>query len=360
MLFALIIDVHHTIAGRAPAALFEELTGLSRMTFQRGRALAALQGPRRREIQHRQDARIVEAALSRGATAEDARVAPSKIPSGISAKLVHSLLADGASRATRSLGRAIDQADLRTCRIVEADDLRALVRELGPNSALGAEYCAPLDISGLEWPDVEGFEASLLKLAMTRRAHMALSLLAAVDHDLTKRMRTMSDKDPMHELPGFDALLSEPGPTPGERLRPNDPISRLVDVVGAVGERARKGRWPSVALSIGTMGRRAETSGAFEGNGTRYIRSLRSGKRPMTGTALSQLVRTQLDPVQDTHRREARAVANRLYPHLFAAHLFTVLMPTMEGRPNHRDRQGWKCAYESWLQRHSETCPLRC
>lgn len=357
MLFPLIIDAHHAIAGLAPAALFEELTGVSRMTFQRGRALAALHGPRQREIERRQDDRLVAAAISRGATAEEARAAPSKIPSGISAKLVHSLPDDTASPTTRSLAVALDQADLRTCRIVASDDLRALVHELGPESPLGVDYCTPLDISGLRWPHVEAFEASLLKFVMTRRAHMALSLLAAMDHDQTKRTRAVYDKDPMTELPGFEVLLSEPAPTAGQRLRPDDPISRLVDLVGAVGERAQTGRWPNSAPSIGIMGRRAEGSGAIEGSGVRYIRSLRSGKRPMTGTALGQLVRTQLGPARRLDQQEARAVANRLHAHLFAAQLLTLLMPPMEGRPTHRDRQGWKRAYESWLQRHAGTLP---
>lgn len=357
MLFPLIIDAHHAIAGLAPAALFEELTGVSRMTFQRGRALAALHGPKQREIEQLQHDRIVAAAISRGATAEEARAAPSKIPSGISAKLVHSLLDDAASLVTRSLAAALDQADLRVCRIVESDDLPALVRELGPESALGAEYCAALHISGLRWPHAEAFEASLLKLLMTRRAHMALSLLAAVDQDQTRRLLAMDGEDPMTELPGFDVLLSDPSPTTGERLRPDDPISRLVDLVGAVGERARTGRWPSSAPSIGIMGRRAEESGAVEGSGVRYIRSLRSGKRPLTGTALGQLVRTQLGPAQRLDQQLARSVANRLHAHLFAAHLLTLLMPPMEGRPTHRDRQGWKHAYESWLQRHVRTLP---
>lgn len=357
MLFPLIIDAHHAIAGLAPAALFEELTGVSRMTFQRGRALAAFQGPRQREIEQRQDDRLVAAAISRGATAEEARAALSRIPSGISAKLVHSLLDHDASLATRSLAAALDQADLRVCQIVESDDLPALVRELGPESVLGAEYCAALHISGLRWPHVEAFEASLLRLVMTRRAHMALSLLAAVDQDQTRRLRAMDDKDPMTELPGFEALLSEPGPAAGQRLRPDDPISRLVDLAGAVGERARTGRWPSSAPSIGIMGRLAEESGAVEGSGARYIRSLRSGKRPLTGTALGQLVRTQLGPAQRLDQQLARAVANRLHAHLFAAHLLTSLMPPMEGRPTHRDRQGWKHAYESWLQRHAGSLP---
>lgn len=125
MLFPLLIDAALDIAGLAPATLFDQATGVSRMTFHRGKAYAGLQGPRRDEIERSRDAWLLESMRSRGATEDEAAEALASIPQGLSAQVVHGLglLDSNCSDAIRSLGEDVDEADVRMCRLADRDDL---------------------------------------------------------------------------------------------------------------------------------------------------------------------------------------------------------------------------------------------
>lgn len=356
MLFSLLIDACHDIEGLAPATFFEQVTGVSRMTFQRGKAWQVMQGPKRADIERRRDAWMLERARLRGESEEEAREADSRIPRGISAQIVHGLLDGSCSAFTRSLASSFDEADVRTCRMADRDGVQAVAGELGPSSPLGSAYCAPLSVSGLEWaePNSTPAERALIKLALTRRAHMALSLLAAIDHEMDGRDPAVLGLDAMYGPSRFAALLSVPEPRERVRWSPQDPMARLADLVGVLGSRVHQGRWPDAPPSIIEMGRRAELTGVLEGDCTRFIRSLRSGKRPMTRTAFRQLVRMQLAAGPPASHRETDRYATLLSPYLFAAHVFTRLMPVAPDHPGHRDRTCWRDAYLSWWDRHAE------
>jgi hypothetical protein len=361
VLFPLLIDVLHDLVGLAPASLFEQVTGVGRMTFQRGRGYATLLGPRRYEIEQHRDAWLLASMRSRGLTEQEAAEALASIPQGLAAQAIHGLglLDPNSSEMIRSLATRFDAADLWLCKLADADDLHGLAHELGPRSPLGRAYCAPLDVSGLDSlpPGVDASEAALVRLLLTRRAHMALSLLAAVDHEMSRWNARIVGWDAWAGKSRFAMLLSEPAPGAGRRVRPADPFARLVDFIGAVGHRVRRGCWPDAVPTIIEMGCQAELVDVVAGDGARFIRKLRTGTPPITQAAFRRFVRSQIAEDRHTPRGETQLHGDLLAPYLFAAHLFTRLMPALDGKPAYRDRTGWRQAYLAWWQRHAEACP---
>lgn len=355
MLFALHIEVAHKLVGMSPASFFEHATGLSHMTYRRGRgykAVAAHFGAADGPV----DSLLLRMMRNRGMRNAESQFSRACIPDGISGQMVYGmgLLDDRSAPATRELMAQFDASDRRLCRLSDVD-VKGFLAEISPNSELGPDYCAPLDVSGFRCQPLELTEPeqAAYQLALTRRAHMALSFLAAVDHEMGRTTRQLASLDAMAGLPRVAVLLTPPEPEFRQRYRPNDPIARLVDLLGAIGHRARTGSWPQEVPSIAEMGARVELSGAKAGDGARFVRGLRSGKHPMTRSAFRALIHAQLSSPDITSAFLDDA-ADRLEPYLVAAHLLTLIIPGHPMAKDHLDRTGWREAYLRWWQRHSE------
>ena len=358
MLFALHIQVAHKLVGMSPASFFEHATGLSRMTYQRGRGYAALIASRE-QVEAHTDSLLLRMMQKRGATDTEFQGFKAGIPSGISAIMVYGmgLLDEDCAPATRKLVEQFDASDLRLCRLADTD-VADFLAELGPESALGPDYCAPLHVSGFRYPPLKltDSERVVFKIAITRRAHMALSFLAAVDHEIGQWNGRVAGSDAMDGRPRFGVLLSNPEPRLRPRLPPKDPVARLVDFVGAAGHRVRAGGWPKAAPTIVEMGARAELSGAVAGDGARFVQALRSGKHPMTRSAFRKLIHSQFWTT-DTPTGSLDDAADLLEPYLVAAHLLTLVMPDHSEAKGHLDRTGWRVAYLRWWARHADRYP---
>lgn len=358
MLFALHIEVAHKLVGMSPASFFERTTGISHMTYRRGRGYGALaahfeaaDGP--------VDSLLLRMMRNRRMRNAESQLSRAGIPDGISGQMVYGmgLLDHRSAPATRELMAQFDASDRRLCSLSDVD-VEGFLAEISPNSELGADYCAPLDGSGFRCQPLELTEPeqAIYRLALTRRAHMALSFLAAVDHEMGRSTRQLASLDAMAGQPRVAVLLTPPEPQLRQRYQPNDPIARLVDLLGAIGHRVRTGSWPKEIPSIAEMGSRVELSGAKAGDGARYVRGLRSGKHPMTRSAFRALIHSQLSSPDITNAFLDDA-ADRLEPYLVAAHLLTLLIPDYPKATGHLDRAGWREAYLGWWQRLSVRYP---
>lgn len=264
------------------------------------------------------------------------------------------LLGETCAPATRELVAQLDASDqylleLTDCSVAEGLDKLRLDPHLGP------AYFAPLSVSGLRRPPRElahSDEQALLELVLTRRAHMTLSLLAALDHELGRWNAEVSGSDSMGRRPRFAALLAKPEPATRVRRRPKDPIARVVDLVGSVGYLARHSRWPDASPTVAEMGVRAELSRCIVGDGSRFVQALRSAKRPLTRRAFQTLVHSQFW-TPDTSPDVLDMTADLAEPYLVAAHLLTLLMPDDPVAKGHLDRAGWREAYLDWWARHA-------
>ena len=358
MLFALHIQVAHKLVGMSPASFFEHATGLSRMTYQRGRGYAAMIASRE-QVEAHTDSLLLRMMQKRGATDTELQGFKAGMPSGISALMVYGmgLLDEGCAPATRELVEQFDASDLRLCRLRDSD-VAGFFAELGPESALGADYCTTLRVSGFRCPPLEltDNERAMLKVALTRRAHMAMSFLAAVDHEIGRWNGRVAGYDVMGGRPRFGVLLANPEPRLRTRLQPEDPVARLVDFIGTAGHRVRTGDWPKAAPTIVEMGAQAELSGAVAGDGARFVRALRNGKHPMTRSNYRTLIQSQFW-TPDTPSSLLKEAAELLEPYLVAAHLLTLLMPDHPEAKGHLDRTGWRDAYLGWWKRHADRYP---
>lgn len=328
------------------------------MTYHRGRGYAALIASREKTGAPT-DSLLLRMMQKRGGISTEFPGFGADIPSGISALMIYGmgLLDDGCFPATRELVKKLDASDLLLCRLPDTD-VASFLAELGPESSLGPDYCAPLHVSGFRYPPSELTDAEKAELhrALTRRAHMALSFLAAVDHEMGRWNDRATGGDAMVGRPRFEVLLAPPEPGPRKRLRPLDPIARLVDFLGAAGYRKRTGDWPKKKPSIVEMGAQAELSGAVTGDGARFVKALRSGEHPMTRSAFRTLIRSQFWTAGTPHDL-LDDIADRLEPYLVAGHLMTLLMPDHAEANGHLDRTGWRDAYLGWWARHADRYP---
>ena len=78
-----------------------------------------------------------------------------------------------------------DASDKRICQLSDTD-VSGFFDEIGPQSELGPAYCAPLAVAGIRGPMLEltATERAAFNLDLDWRAHMALSFLATVDHEI--------------------------------------------------------------------------------------------------------------------------------------------------------------------------------
>lgn len=362
MLYPLLIQLVHDLTGLSPAALYEEITGFSRSTYRRG-AYEALIGRRRASFEKHRDERFISNAIRAGATRSEAEADLAATPDGIASQLVHSLglLDENCTSHIRTLVTNLDEADLRAIQLAEAMDLEGLNRELSALGSLGPNYSQVLSVTGIGLLPSEHSPGGIdraLRAFLHRRANMALSLLAAIDLEIGHWNERVWGGDPFSGRARFACLLSAPRKTGGLRSAPRGPYSRLVDLIGTMGERVRSGNWPERPPTISAMGTYAERNRAVAGNGERFIRNLRNGKTKFTNHAFRQLLQSQLAQKETDQRNISSKPAladgaGLLKQYLIAAHLFSYLMPSDVASPTERDRTGWRDAYLARWRTHS-------
>lgn len=358
MLFALHIEVAHKLVGMAPAAFFEYATGLNHMNYRRGRGYAAFMA-KREQVEAHSDSLLLRMLQKRGVPDAEFRGFKEEIPQGHSAIMLYGLglLNEHTSPPTRELVAMFDASDKRLCQLSDTD-VSGFFDEIGPQSELGPAYCATLAVAGIRGPTLEltAPERAAFNLALNRRANMALSFLAAVDHEIGHWIGRTGVPDALAGLPRFAVLLAPPGPTHRRRHTPADPTARLVDFIGAVGYYLREGRWPERPLPIADMGIQADLSGTRLGEGDRFVRGFRSGKAQLTRKSFRTLVHTQLW----TPKAKASDLddqADLLETYLVAALLLSLLLPDHPTTAGHMDRTGWREAYLGWWERHRHRYP---
>lgn len=359
MLFTLHIEVAHQLVGMAPAAFFEYATGLNHMNYRRGRGYAALMA-KREQVEAHSDSLLLRMLQKRGVPDAEFRGFKDNIPQGHSALMIYGLglLNEHSAPATRELVAMFDKSDERLCQLADTD-VPGFLAEIGPQSELGPDYCAPLAVAGIRAPAVKlsAPERATFNLALNRRAHMALSFLAAVDHEIGHWICRTKLPDAMAGLPRFSVLLAPPGPPDRRRHTPADPAARLVDLIGAIGHYVHNGNWPERPLPIADMGAQADLSGTRNGMGDRFIRGLRSGKDPLTRRSFRTLVHTQLW-TPNAKASDLDHQADLLETYLVAALLLSLLLPDHPTAVGHMDRTGWREAYLGWWERHRHRYPL--
>ena len=360
MLASLLVQVAHDLDGRAPTAFFQDATGIGRMTIQRGKLYQSIHSLPD-EAKEQIGPLLLRLMKRRSLSESDYPQQIAQAPEGIGALMAYALgvLDDHASSATRELCQQLDEAD-RRLRAPSDTDVASFVAELEPDAPLGPRYCAYLGVSGLRRPDLNLSEAenALFYLALTRRAHMAMAFLAAIDHEMRRKSEDLEGLSAFADTACLGVLLAYPLEAGQRRVRPNDPVARLVDFVGAIGHHSRTGDWPRSRPSLVTMGDQVERSGLVAGDAANFVGDLRSGKRPMTRTNFRQLVGSQINTDRTTQARLTRA-AEELEPFLVAAHLFSQLMPKHPDFPGHLDRQGWRDSYLIWWARLAHRYPPR-
>ncbi|HIB8542434.1 TPA: hypothetical protein ACWX5B_000864 [Stenotrophomonas maltophilia] len=358
MLFALHIEVAHKLVGMAPAAFFEYATGLNHMNYRRGRGFAAFMA-KREQVEAYSDSLLLRMLQKRGVPDVEFREFKENIPQGHSAIMVYGLglLDDHTAPATRELVAMFDASDKRLCQLSDTD-VSGFLDEIVPQSELGPAYCAPLAVAGIRGPtlDLTASERAAFNLVLNRRAHMALSFLAALDHEIGHWIGRTEVPDALAGLPRFAVLLAPPGPTNRRRHSPGDPAARLVDFIGAVGYFLREGSWPERPLSIEEMGAQVDLSGIRLGESDRFLRSLRSGKAPLTRKSFRTLVHTQLWTPK-ANASDLDDQADLLETYLVAALLLSLLLPDHPTAAGHMDRTGWREAYLGWWERHRHRYP---
>lgn len=352
MLTSLHTEIAHTIAGRSAAAIRNKADDAD-LGGRPAYGYEALLGPLDISSSCTASARQ-RATRARLALSENSRDSGRNIPHGVSTSVVKALglLDEGCTSIVRQRLEVLDESDARLQHLDGAADWLV---ELAPDSSPGATYHSALAVSGLRPFSVPPLidQEALVGLALNRRAHMALSFLATVDLEMAYRDTINPLAMTWTPLPGFIALLAVPESTQRERFTPKDPIARLVDLIGGAGQRARAGIWSSSAPSIVKMGIRAELSGVVEGDGSRFIQAIRSGKHPMTLSTFRKLIRSQFwsEEINDVSIDRA---AKLLEPYLLAAHMLTLIMPAHTVVRGHLDRLGWRDAYLEWWSRHAE------
>ncbi len=353
MLFALHIEIAHKLVGMAPAAFFEYATGLNHMNYRRGRGYAALMAMRE-QVEAHSDALLLRMLQKRGVPDSEFRGFRERIPQGHSALMVYGLglLDEHSTPATRELVAMFDASDERLCQLPDAA-VSGFLAEIGPQSELGPDYCAPLAVGAIRGPtlDLSAPERTTLDLALNRRAHMALSFLAAVDHEIGHWLDRAKLPDAMAGLPRLAVLLAPPGPPDRRRHIPASPTARLVDFIGAFGQYVREGSWSERPVPIADMGARADLSGTRLGEGDRFVRGLRSGKDPLTRKSFRTLVRTQFWTPK-AKPADLDDSADLLETYLVATLLLSLLLPDHPTAAGHMDRTGWREAYLRWWDRH--------
>lgn len=356
LLLDLLFQAGLKIRGLKAASAFEDSTNLSHMTFRRHGAIAF--------VRHAEAIRTFQREMwfpkqMRAWGASESEIVETLSSLEISGAASFTVFGMGfrapeVSAHLTETAALLDRADVQLLERCSSGDVEGCLNELGPGSLLGPEYSQPLNVVGIdslsEPAPVDG--PGLLEWIRVRRAHMALSLLAAIDHEMSMWRERQVGDDEWKGLPRFTALLLEPRSHALQRQRPDDPIARLVDLVGSQAAYFESARWPAGPPSLIEMGRRVDASGDVDGLGEVFIKKLRSGDMNMTGRNFRTLVVSQFKGASKQLTFDPLAMASMLSPYLFAAHLLTELIP-FDPRARRLDRTGWRSAYLAWWQRHA-------
>src|SRR5690606_29039556 len=116
-------------------------------------------------------------------------------------------------------------------------------------------------------------------------------------------------------VPRFAALLLEPRGHTRHRQRPDDPIARLVHLVGAQAAAFERGRWPAGPPTLGAMGLRVDNPGTVSLSGEIFIKKLRSGESKMTSRNFRTLVVSQFNGASKPVPFDCLAIASMLLPY---------------------------------------------
>ena len=352
----LLFEVELKIRGKKAASALQESTNLNHMTFRRNGAMALVKHAEAIQTYQR-EVWLPKAMRAWGASETEIVETISKLePSGAVAFTVFAMGFRGPDVSTHLAETValLDQADASLLRLRSIGDMQGCLAELGPDSPLGPEYCRQLDVAGIGplSGTAPADDLHLLDWVRVRRAHMALSLLAAIDHEMTMWRERQVNDEAWTGIPRFAVLLLDPNTKGQKRQRPDDPIARLVDLVGTMAASLESGCWPDSQPSLGEMGSRVDRSNLVDLTGERFIKKIRSGELPMTDRNFRTLVVSQLKGVIKPVPFDPLALASMLIPYLFAAHLLTKLIPRdQNGR--RLVRTGWRSEYLAWWRRHA-------
>jgi hypothetical protein len=343
------------LQGMKAASAFKDATDLSHMTYRR-LGLGAF-------IKHANSIRAYQTQtwLPRqmrawGTSEDEIAEAVSSMPErGAATTAVYALgfRGDDLSPHLTQTVALLDAADERLLELYLKGDSDSCLEELGPDSLLGPDYCEPLKVAGIgTLGDRPAADPSLIAWVHHRRAHMALSFLAAIDHEMSIwRERQVTDCQ-WRGISRFGSLLLDPPLALKQRLDQTDPIARLVSLIGVQASILETGRWPEREPTVAEMGRRVDASGLVHMDGAAFIGKLKAGQKRLTSYNFRLLVRAQLAGANASPTFEPLALASMLLPYLVAAHHFTLLMPRI-GKSARRDRTGWRSAYLTWWRRHA-------
>ncbi len=246
--------------------------------------------------------------------------------------------------------------DALTC--AHQDPEVAWHRALRP-SMLDPAYFAPVAAAGMPaWPEPSetGHKPALVRWAHVS-THIVLSLLAALDHEVSARVFGTGNGRAL-----FALLIADPASGAGRRSGANAPIARLVDFIAALGIRIEKNAWPPRRPGPKIIAARwGEAAGDADGDVERRVGNLRNSHTRMTMPEFTRYARSQLSMLPNDDRS---AMVQFLAPMLLAAHTLPLLMPAyvkttsiagVSRRTGRYDTSGWRDAYLLWWRFHAES-----
>lgn len=349
MLAPIFTALGEVISGRPPAEFLAELTGLTPQMLRR--RLALPRRPKRRAQAQRNIARgLTKALVEAGLDLGEAQKRAEGRPDGLLECAMYDLgyCSDRLHPAGLAELRRLDEIDDAIGRFSDARDVQGLASWLGAADGPGVRLCRPLCVSGIAtWPD-NNAEPSLDNLQLRLRsllAHQLLSFLAVMDHEIK----------PVIASPDWDghsliATLIAP-PIEGRRPRLLSPVALLIDLVAASGMMNAEGRLPEHRPTPSEVAKWMSSHGRGGATLDQRMQRLRRGQTKLTGKTFKAFVREirhQPAGPNLTLEDEARMV----FPLLVAAHLLSMMMPTI-AESAHHDRRGWREAYLDWWTHHA-------
>lgn len=343
MFSPLVAAVGLSLSGKGLAAQFQEVTGLSRTTFQSPSLGATLQRRSEQVSRHKQEW-LASTLRTRGAGEDEARQMAAEVPDGPLAALAYALgdLEAGCSGAHAQLVQQLDSLEGIVMDGLKRGDSKGVGEALTQALDIHPAMRIPINASGV--PRLARLSAlsELPDWVLQVRARALLLFLASSDLEYEGWIARSGHASSWAGQSRFGALIAPPDDRALLRRRPNDPVPRLIDLVGSFGDRLRSKRWLNRRPTSSDMGDRAEASRAIAGDGRRWIEHLRAGDTTLTGINFGLLVESQLRLPGQTWSRDA---SDLLVPMLVAAWTLTHLMPADTNARRHLDRRGWREAY---------------
>ena len=352
LLFHLHLSTLERMTGRPFPMMMEGATGISHPKWRSGRALDELDTNREQVLAH-QRSLLQRLLVAAGEPPELANDLLANMPESPVAIMFQAMgrYEDACAYTKQELARfdlthkgLADAMARHVSGAIEPYDPFTALPDVYRHYPVGCRY--RLQDDGL---DEATRKDQLLALAL--RANMALSFLALLDHEMLAYRRRLGITHPVFQQSLFATLLTPPPKRQGARSKNNDPVARLVDLIGWLQAHYNgrpQGRAP---LSLKELAAQVERSGAHDGDAARYVRGLRNGEIKMSSPALRAFISTQLGgtcvPTNELYRTAATMDC-----FLYAAHMFSLLMPDHLTTAGHLDRTGWRDAYLGWWDYH--------